>query len=70
MAGYTAEMLGATEVRFCEGCGEDVTMTLDRVDEYLRFRYFWRCPEFEVDGDYDGEAYVDLTNWDHTEDAL
>lgn len=70
MAGYTAEMLGATEVRYCEACEADTTMTLDRVDEYMRFRYFWHCEEFEVNADHDGEAYVDLTNWDHTEDAL
>lgn len=65
MATYTADMLGATEVRYCEGCDEDVTMTLDRTDEYFRFRYFWRCEAFEVDG----EGATDLSNWEHTEDA-
>ena len=70
MAGYTAEMLGATEVLYCEGCETDTTMTLDRVDEYMRFRYFWRCEQFEEDGDLVGGEMVDISNWDHTEDAL
>lgn len=70
MAGYTAEMLGATEVRYCEGCEADTTMTLDRVDEYMRFRYFWHCEQFAADGDLDGDVMVDTSNWEHTEDAL
>ena len=63
---YSADMLGDDSIEWCPGCEDEVMMTLDREDQYLRFRYFLHCAKFETDADYVGDEWVDLSNWEHT----
>lgn len=69
MTTYKKTDIGITAMRYCEGCDDTVPMILDRRDEYTRFVYFWACHMFSEDGDWDGERFVDASNWEHTEDA-